>query len=106
VHEGAGGLVTSSKATGPSQPLGTGGTHVKPLAHTHAPVVVSQVVLRGHCPQATPEAPHNMFVSLASCSQDDPLQQPGHMEPPQEHEPLEHESPIEHGVHEAPRVPH
>lgn len=91
------------------------GSHVLPLqqpagqdaaSHTHCPVVRLHSWPVAHAPQVAPPAPHDVFDSLESASQDPPVQQPAQDEPPHVHAPIEHESPLPHTLHAAPAVPH
>jgi hypothetical protein len=59
-----------------------------------------------HGPQVAPPDPHVESPSLAIGTQEEPLQQPAHDEPPQEHTPLAHVWPAPHTLHVAPWVPH
>src|SRR5579872_4739132 len=92
------------------------GSHVpvlplqQPMPHefesqTHCPLPVLHSRPEAHPLQAAPLLPHEVFDSLDSDSQLDPLQQPAHDAPPHEHAPPEHVCPPPHGAQAAPPVP-
>ncbi len=74
--------------------------------HTHVPVELHDGLVGSlHDAHDAPPLPQEVGLSLPSCTQLWPLQQPGHVEPPQLHTPLLHASPAPHDAHVAPLVP-
>ncbi len=75
-------------------------------SQTHSPLPLHSRPV-AHARHAVPDAPHEVFDSLASCSHVPPIvQQPGHDVPPHVHWPVEHDSPLPHGLQAEPPVPH